>query len=94
MTKPTIHLNGSDADSLLEGYMTALTAVQQAIDTVQKTWPHGRDYYISGDAAIHAAMHEHRNRLAMLESVRGELDTLAAHVAEQQAEREARRRGR
>ncbi len=91
MTKPTIHLNGSDADSLLEGYMTALTAVQQAIDAVQKTWPHGRDYYISGDAAIHAAMHEHRTRLEKLEAVRGELDALTAHVAAQQALFVARR---
>jgi hypothetical protein len=58
---------------------------------VQQTAPHGRDYYISGDAAIHAAIDEHRTRLEKLEAVRGELDALAAHVAEQMAERTARR---
>lgn len=94
MTKPTIHLNGSDSESLLSNYMNALTAVQEAIVAIRMTAPHGRDYYVSGDAAIHAAMHEHSNRLAMLEAVRGELDMLAAHVVEQQAERKARRTGK
>jgi hypothetical protein len=93
MTKPTIHLNGSDAESLLEGYMNALTAVQGAIDAVKETWPHARDYYVQGEGAAHAAMHEHNNRMAILESVRGELDLLASHVAEQQTLR-AERRGR
>ena len=92
MTFPVIHLNGSGADALLENYMNALVAVQEAIVAVRMTAPHGRDYYTKGDGAINDAIREHSNRLLLLESVRHELDALAANVVDQKYEHEDARR--
>jgi hypothetical protein len=80
--KPTIHSNGTGANSLTDAYTKAMLAVHDAITAVAESGPNGRDYYPQGGDAIQAAVEEHRTRLAALEKVRDELEQLAAHCAE------------
>ena len=82
LTKPTIHMNGTSASSLLELYADASATVRVAIDDVAKTGPHGRDYYPQGDEALTKAIEQHRARLQKLEDVLKELEELALHCAE------------
>lgn len=79
MTKPTIHLNGSNAEELFNGYQEAVEKLREALDAAAKTGPHGRDYYPQGESSIRAALADHRIRLATLEQVKGELEELASH---------------
>lgn len=46
LTMPVIHLNGTSAEDLLEGYVEAKRAVDAAYDAVMKSNPNGRDYYL------------------------------------------------
>jgi hypothetical protein len=80
MILPTIHRNGTSKADLFDGYMTALAAMQAAIDAVIQTAPNGRDYYPQGDDALRQAMAEHRDRLRRLGTVADELNALAAHA--------------
>ena len=79
MTLPTIHLNGDTAQTLTDGYSTAMIAVRDAIEVVCKTYPNGRNFYPQGPQAITAAMEEHRSRLVRLEEIAKELEELAIH---------------
>ena len=77
MVKPTIHLNGTSASDLNAAYMSAWTAVNDAMFALAKCGPHGRDYYPQGDDAIVVAAREHRARMDMLRMVCSDLEELA-----------------
>lgn len=94
MTKPTIHLNGSSVDDLLQDYRDAMNAVAEAIDKTHRTSPNARDYYVQGDDAYRDARNEHKDRIAKLVTVYDELEELALHCCEIQCEQEARRKER
>ena len=81
MILPTIHRNGTSKADLFDGYMTALAAMQAAIDAVIQTGPHGRDYYPQGDDALRQAQAAHQDRLKRLHAVALELNTLAEHAS-------------
>ena len=86
MRKPTIHINGTDAQWLFEHYYEALAAVQKARHALMDCAPNGRDYYTQLHTPMHPkdpvgeAMDEHRQRLAWLESIEHDLEALATHV--------------
>lgn len=80
MTVPTVHLNGTSRQALLDGYQAAYEAVREAYATLQGTYPNGRDYYPQGPLAIAGAMAEHEARLAKLRTVQEELDQLIQAV--------------
>jgi len=79
LTKPTIHLNGSSAEGLAEGYRGAYSAVGDAIRAVQATAPNARDYYTQGPGAVSKADKEHRARLQRLSDVQKELEDLGVY---------------
>lgn len=80
MIKPTIHLNGSPASSLRDGYMEAFEAVRKAQEALQtRTSPHGRDYYPQGSHALEGAIGEHYSRVQRLSEISSELLELAEH---------------
>ena len=91
MTKPTIHLNGTGAESLLEGYRNAMEAVRDAMDKVDESAPNARDYYPQGPAAYTIARQEHDDRYMKLDAVRHELTQLAMHCNDIISERNQRR---
>lgn len=82
MIKPTIHLNGTSAQSLASQYSEARVACEQALAVLQLASPHGRDYYVQGDHALDTAIAEHNARALALRGVIGDLEDLEAHCAE------------
>lgn len=90
MIKPTIHMNGSSADVLVEGYAEASSAITTALEKLAAAAPNARDYYPQGDDAFEQARMEHFARLARLQSVRDELAELAEHVADENDKRRSR----
>ncbi len=81
-TFPTVHLNGTSRDALLQGYIDCVNAVSHAIDVIQKNPPNARDYdyyFVPGTWA--AALAQYEARLEKLESVLAELREIGEHVA-------------
>jgi hypothetical protein len=81
MMKPTVHLNGTGAERLLEQYTEAGRAVQEAIDALAGAAPNARDYYVQGPDAFACAAREHAARATALRGVLADLEALALHVA-------------
>jgi hypothetical protein len=88
MRKPSIHLNGTDAQSLFDGYRNAHKAIRAAQEALAQCAPNGRDYYMQeatpglGRDATGEAMSEHRARMAALEVIERDLEALGLHVME------------
>jgi hypothetical protein len=79
---PIIHLNGSGKTNLTESYLEAYTAVTQALEAVQRTGPHGRDYYVSHDPdALSRALEQHRERCKTLFLIAADLLAICEHVS-------------
>lgn len=91
MTKPTIHLNGTGAQDLLDQYRTAMEALQAASEAHANASPNARDYYPQGGDAYTTARREHDSRAERLEAISDEITELAIHCADAVAEREARK---
>ena len=85
LTLPTIHLNGTSAESLMEGYQKAYEAVSEAILAVARAYPNARDYYPQGNEAFSGAMLEHGRRLMLLQTVGRELETLIVGISDLEA---------
>lgn len=77
---PTIHLNGTSKEELLEKYITAQEAVQTAIDAVMNTYPHARDYYVISSEAVKRSYEEYKERIIKLEQIRSELEAIVTHL--------------
>jgi len=84
MRIPSIHMNGTSAESLLESLLEAYSAVNKAVDAVAAAAPNARDYYPQGDNAFVEAREEHRSRLERLQSVQEELMEIAVAVQDQE----------
>jgi hypothetical protein len=81
MTLPTIHRNGTAAEDLLADYIDACQDLRTAIQSVQKSGPNARDYYVQGAGAFPVAQQEHADRLIALQAVLAELEALAEHAS-------------
>lgn len=91
MTYPTVHLNGTDGRDLLRQLCEAMIAIREAVSKVVAAGPNARDYYVQGPGAFGQAQDEYNSRIDRLEAVCHELDDIAANVAKQNHEREARK---
>lgn len=86
---PTVHLNGTSKQSLLDGYLAAVNAVRIAEQAVAETWPHARDYYMQpalepgGGTKATLAADQHEDRLRRLAAVLAELEAIAEGVSDQ-----------
>ncbi len=81
MQLPTIHTNGTDAETLVNDYMDAMDALLHAVNELERCAPNARDYYVNG-GDIQIAMIEHADRIARIVTVRAEINQLAEHVAD------------
>lgn len=81
MQLPTIHLNGTSKESLVDSLCTASFALDAAYTALKQTAPNGRDYYPQGPAALQQAESEHLDRLRRLDAIKSEIDemTIAIH---------------
>jgi hypothetical protein len=87
LTRPFIHSNGTSAHTLENDYGLARNALVDAIDSLDRCYPHGRDYYPLGGNALTKAQDEHRSRVERLRSVLDELRLLEEHCADVTARR-------
>lgn len=94
MLIPTVHLNGTTGEVLLEQYTAAAQAVSKAIDAVCDAGPNARDYYVQGADAGFAAQREHEARVRSLKSIRDELAAIMEGIQGQLDERDEARRSR
>lgn len=84
MQVPTIHLNGTSRESLLQEYEAAFHAVHAAYEKVQALTVHGRDYYVQGTTAFPLAQAEHQHRLEQLSTIMHELKGVYFALIKQQ----------
>jgi hypothetical protein len=79
---PVVHLNGSGKKNLIEGYVQAARAVNDAMQKICNTYPHMRDYYImdNSDELFKRAQKQHYRRVDRLREVAVELNALALGV--------------
>jgi hypothetical protein len=77
---PTIHLNGTSKDALLEGYCNAIDALHEAGRNVAAAYPNLRDYYVQGPDAGRIAVEQHEARMTKLREVIRELETIAEAI--------------
>ena len=73
---PTVHLNGTSRQALVDGYNEACTALQGALGALQDAEPNARDYYPQGDGVFAAARAQHAERIAVVRKVFDELQTI------------------
>jgi hypothetical protein len=90
---PTITLNGTSPDSLLDDYCTAASAIRKGRDALQKAAPNARDYCqgAAGSEDWMLARNEHFARLAALDGILADLEDLAQHASNVVDAREQRR---
>jgi hypothetical protein len=74
---PTIHLNGTSRQELIDQLSDAAHALEQAIEQVCKAAPNSRDYYPQGNAAFGPAQDQHYDRIDRIRKVRDELIFIA-----------------
>ena len=77
---PTIHLNGTSRQELLEQLIEATMAVDVAIQRLSRACPNGRDYYPQGPNAIQEALKQHNSRMHNLTAVVAELREIAEAI--------------
>lgn len=80
MIIPTIHLNGTGRQALIDELAEAGSALRLAMAAHDAACPNGRDYYPQGPDAFTAAVREHDSRGARLRSVYTEIEALILAV--------------
>jgi hypothetical protein len=87
---PTVHLNGTSKDELLEQIEEAYAAIGTAVKALAKMGPNGRDYYVQKDNPIYQAQDQHSARMKKLLDVQRELEALVEGIADQPDNRNRR----
>lgn len=78
---PTVHLNGTGKEELINQLMEAGFAVRKASEALAKARPHGRDYYVQADPdALTKAIDQHDDRMRKLRQVYDELEHIAVKL--------------
>ena len=80
MMAPTVHLNGTSREELMNQLLEAIHAIHNASDALARACPNGRDYYPQGDRAISEALLEHAARMRSLRQVTDQLEWIAQAV--------------
>jgi hypothetical protein len=78
---PTVHLNGTSREQLLEGLSDAIHAMHEAGRALAKAAPNARDYYVQGAGAINTALNQHEARMTKLREVIRELEQIVFAIS-------------
>lgn len=84
MKIPTIHLNGTSADRLLDDINNAYAKIGEAISALAQTAPNGRDYYPQGNGALEQAQNEHHARISKLVAIKAEVEQIVEGIDAQE----------
>jgi hypothetical protein len=88
MEFPHLNMNGTSKDELISQYTGAIAAMNIAIDMLQLTNPHGRDYP-NPIRSLSNAVEQHAARIKAICAVRDTLQLIAEYVdAQSRGERE------
>lgn len=87
MILPTIHLNGTHVDDLIEQAEQAEVALNAAIVKFRAMAPNGRDYYPQGPDVINRAVADYSVNLARLNAILTETRELLEHLYSEQEAR-------
>lgn len=82
MVIPTVHLNGTSKDALMDQAMAAIDASQKLLAALADMTPHGRDYYVHVDSYEGARL-QHEHRVKRVHDVLEELQEVAAGIDRQ-----------
>jgi hypothetical protein len=102
MITPTLNLNGSDAQTLIDARMLVYTRLDEVISAIYAALPHGRDYqHLIRDndwdehrTAVNVARQAFLERVELLREMRNDFVADALAIHKQQEERVARLRPR
>jgi hypothetical protein len=75
---PTVHLNGTSKERLLEDLRKAHDAIEQARYAIPV--PHGRDYYPQGEDALGKALDQCLKQIKSLEAMADQFAYIIAKV--------------
>ena len=81
MIRPTLNINGSSADDLIQPRRDAYDALQAAIKALQQVTPNGRDY-AHNDQCV-ADQQAHYARIKAIHTIAAELVAEAHAIKEQ-----------
>jgi hypothetical protein len=81
-TLPTIHLNGTGADSLEQEYRAVRHAIAAAVDALEAATCNARDFYPQEPGAWERARAERAEAFKLLQLVSNYAEQWEAHAAE------------
>jgi hypothetical protein len=87
ITIPTIHLNGSSKQFLIDQWSKTMEMLRLSMDCMRDCTPNGRDYYPQGEGVTEKARDEHADRSRKIQEVHDELMQIAIGVDKQRAAR-------
>lgn len=82
LVAPTVHLNGTGRDDLLDALETAHEALTAAHDALRKTAPNGRDYYVQKIGNLEKAIDEHTDRMRRIMHVEAEIAAIICAIVD------------
>lgn len=82
MIRPTLNINGSSADDLIQPRIAAYDALRDAIKALQEVTPNGRDYPGDNDQCV-VDRQAHYDRLAAITAIATEIVAEAVLIKEQ-----------
>jgi hypothetical protein len=80
---PSVHLNGTSRDSLVEQAAEAARALDSALDAMCAAAPNARDYYVQAPGAFERACGEHEQRVAAVQAVKTLYELTACAIDEE-----------
>jgi hypothetical protein len=90
LTLPTLHLNGSHPNDLLEAQLAAMNACRALLAALPQ--PNPRDYYPQGEGAFAAAVAQYEAQVVAVREVLTQLEAVAEHIHDERDQRDQRRR--
>lgn len=78
---PTIHLNGTSKDELLNQLEAVVSALEAALAALNAAAPNGRDYYPQGPEALTDAQAAFAERARAVKQVHTDFSNLAWDIA-------------
>ena len=73
---PTLHLNGTSKERLIEPLADAYDKLEAAYQALKQAGPNGRDYYPQGDGAFAEASRQHMARLLGIDEVKASIQAI------------------
>lgn len=79
---PTVNINGTDGNELLNGYRVALDKIQDLAAHLRRIAPHGRDFQLAPDTFI-GARANHWKILESVEEIENHITKIAIGINNQ-----------